>query len=123
MTEGTVFGWPLTIPVSEYGMHYDTNNAQIIARAQNAGEEAWNALPVTVIPARTLLNAHEETVSHKNIRRIVSGKVRLRDDYEVRLWDSGEKLYIVDGHTRTAIYHVLNREMPVRIMDEKTLPE
>jgi hypothetical protein len=47
-----------------------------------------------------------------------------RKDYVTQLWEDGsEKLYIVDGHTRAAMYYELNRQMPVRIMDEKSLAE
>lgn len=104
----------------EHGMHYDKAHARLIARALAISEEQWNTLPVTTIPARTILKAHYSWIDSCTVERVVSGEDSLREDYVTRLWrDSDGELYVVDGHVRTAIYHALNKDMPVRIMDEK----
>ena len=110
-----------TVPTSAYGMHYDAANADIIARAQSASEDEWNALPVDILPARTPLNASLERVTRRDIERVVRGDVELRGaDYPTKLWrDGDEKLYVVDGHVRAAIHFALNKAMPVRMMYAK----
>ena len=113
----------MTVGTGDYGMHYHARNAKVIARAQVVSEGKWETLPTTTLPARTPLNAYVETVERRTVDQVASGAVPLRD-YPAKLWKDGSgTLYIVDGHTRTAIYYTLDKPMPVRIMDEKSLAE
>ncbi len=119
LTEGS----NVTVPTSAYGMHFDADNARIIARAQAVSDEKWNTLPVIMLPARTRLNAHRETVLRRHVDRVVCGELEL-DGKPIKLWkDRNGKLYIVDGHVHSAIYYALGKPMPVRVMDEKSLSE
>ncbi|TXH09702.1 MAG: hypothetical protein E6R02_08215 [Gammaproteobacteria bacterium] len=114
----------MTIDTDDYGMHYDARNAKVVARAQAVSEDKWNKLPVRTLPARTPLNACVETVERRHVEKVVTGAVPLRENYPTRLWkDGGGRLYIVDGHTRTAMYYALDKPMPVLIMDEESLAE
>lgn len=109
----------MKVRTSRYGMSYSRKNAKLIARALAVSEDDWNLLPVKEIPARTPLRAHRKRVSSGTIKKVVSGRVKLREGYVTKLWRDGEKFYIVDGHVRAAIYYALNRPMPVRIMDKE----
>jgi len=110
--------------VSAYGMHYDAGNAKVIERAKAVSEDKWKALlPIETLPARTPLNAWVETVDRCIITDVARGVVPIRENYEPTIWKGGSgELYIVDGHTRAAIYYELNEPMPSRIMDERSLP-
>ena len=44
-----------TVGTSDYGMHYDARNANVIVRAQAVGEDIWATLPIEILPARTPL--------------------------------------------------------------------
>jgi hypothetical protein len=113
-----------TVPTSDYGMHYDAGNRNVIAQAQAVGADIWDTLPISTLPARTPLNACVETLESRWVDRVVSGSVPLRENHPTFLWKDGSgKLYIVDGHARTAIFYALDKPMPVRIMDEKSLAE
>lgn len=113
----------MSVATSAYGMHYEADNATVIARAQAVSEAKWNTLPVNMLPARTRLNDHVETLLRRHVERVVSGTLEL-DDHPTKLWkDHDGKLYIVDGHVHTAIYYALDKPMPVRVMDEKSLAE
>ena len=114
----------MTVSTSEYGMHYDARNAKVIARAQVVSDEKWEALPIQTLPAGTPLHAHLETVERQDVDRVANGNVPLREKCPTQLWRDGDgELYVVDGHVRTAIYYTLDKPMPVRIMDEKSLAE
>lgn len=114
----------MTVSTSAYGMHYDADNSKVIARAMTVSDDKWKTLPIETLPARTPLNACVGTIDFCIVEKVASRDVRIRENYETKLWkDSNGKLYIVDGHTRTAIYYELNKPMPVRIMDEKSLTE
>ena len=113
-----------TKSVSAYGMHYDAGNGKVIERAQAVSEDKWRTLDIETLPARTPLNACVETVLRQHVDKIYDRDFAFRKDHVTQLWEDGDgRLYIVDGHTRTAMYHELNRPMPVRIMDEKSLAE
>jgi len=109
--------------VSTYGMHYDAGNARVIERAKALSEAKWRAFAaMKTLPARTPLNACVETVLRRHVDRVYDRDFEFRKDHVTQLWEDGDgKRYIVDGHTRTAMYYELNRSMPVRIMDEKSL--
>ena len=110
--------------VSTYGMHYDAGNAKVIERAQAVSQDKWKTLTVQPLPPRTPLNACVETVLRRHVDRVYDRDFAFRKDHVTQLWEDGDgKRYIVDGHTRTAMYYELNRQMPVRIMDEKSLAE
>jgi hypothetical protein len=50
---------------------------------------------------------------------VVSGAEPFREGYVTKLWrDKNDRLHAVDGHNRVAMYDVLGKAMPVRIMDE-----
>lgn len=110
--------------VCAYGMHYDAGNAKVIERAKALSEAKWKALTIIeTLPARTPLNACVETVDRCVVDTVARGDVPIRENYEPRLWKDGSgKLYVVDGHTRAAIYYERNEPMPARIMEEKSLP-
>lgn len=81
-------------------------------------------MPIETLPARTPLNACVEAVDLCIVEKVARGDIPIRKNYELKLWkDESGKLYVVDGHTRTAIYYELDEPMPVRIMDEKSLAE
>lgn len=108
---------------SAYGMLFEADNAAIIARAQAVADEKWKALPINILPARTQLNAHQDSVRLRHVDRVVGGERKL-DEKPTKLWkDDDGKLYIVDGHVHAAIYYALDKPMPVRIMDEESLAE
>lgn len=112
----------MNVSTSAYGMHYDAGNSSVIEGAKAVGECKWATLPIETLPARTPLNACWETVELSTVKKVVSGEVEPRENYPLKLWRDGSgKLYIVDGHTRTAIYYELKKPMQVRIMDEKSL--
>lgn len=114
----------MTVSTSAYGMHYDAGNSKVIARAKAVSEDKWTTLPIQTLPARPPLNACVETVERRHVDKVADEDFEFRKDYVTQLWEDGSgKLYIVDGHTRAAMYYVLNRPMPVRIMDEKSLAE
>ncbi len=110
--------------ISTYGMHYDAGNAKVIERAQAVSQDKWNTLTVQPLEPRTMLNACVETVLRRHVDRVYDRDFAFRENYEPTIWEDGRgELYIVDGHTRAAMYYELNRSMPVRIMDEKSLAE
>lgn len=112
----------MTASTRAYGMHYDAGNSSVIAPAKAVGECKWAMLPIETLPARTPLNACWESVDLSTVKKVVSREVEPRENYPLKLWRDGSgRLYIVDGHTRTAIYYELNKPMSVRIMDEKSL--
>jgi hypothetical protein len=120
--DSTIYEVGDKMTVSTYGMHYDAGNAKVIERAKAVSEDEWKALTVQTLPARTPLNAWVETVDRCIIDDVARGDVPIRENYDPVLWRDGSgKLYIVDGHTRAAIYYELNEPMPVRIMDERSL--
>lgn len=107
------------VPSQDYGMNYDPLNIKVVERARAIPDEKWSALPVESLPAGTPLEANEETLSKESIDRVVTGAEPFRDGYVIKLWrDEDGKLHIVDGHHRVAMYYVLGKSIPVRIMDE-----
>lgn len=117
-------GEEMTVSTSAYGMHYDAVNSNVIARAKAVSDDKWKTLPIETLPARTPLNACVETVDLCIVEMVARGDVPIRQNYESKLWRDGSgKLYIVDGHTRAAIYYQLNKPMPARIMDEESLAQ
>ena len=114
----------MTVATGAYGMLYDAGNAKVIARAKAVSDDKWNTLDIITLPARTPLNAWAETVLLCHVEKVVGGAEPFRENYVMKLWkDGGGKLYIVKGHTRAAMYYALDKPMPVRIMDEKSLAE
>jgi len=109
--------------VSAYEMHYDAGNAKVVERAKAVSEDKWKAaLRIETLPARTPLNACVETVLRRHVDKVYDRDFEFRKDHVTQLWEDGNgELYIVDGHTRTAMYYELNRPMPVLIMDQKSL--
>lgn len=108
---------------SAYGMQYHPDNATVIARAKAVSDEKWNTLPVIMLAQWTPLHAHRETVFRRHVDRVVRGGLE-PDGKPTKLWkDRDGELYIVDGHVHAAIYHELDRPMPVRVMDEDSLSE
>jgi hypothetical protein len=103
----------------DYGMKYDPRNENVVERARAVPDEKWIELPVESLPARTRLEANEETLKKWSIDKVVSGAEPFRESYVTKLWrDKNGKLHVVDGHHRVAMYYALGRAMPVRIMDE-----
>jgi hypothetical protein len=109
--------------VSTYGMHYDAGNAKVIKRAKALSDAKWRAFTaIKTLPARKPLNACVETVLRRHVDKVYDRDFAFRENYEPTIWKDGRgELYIVDGHTRAAMYYELNEPMPVRIMDEKSL--
>jgi hypothetical protein len=104
-----------------YGMHYDPNNGKVVERARGVPDEKWNQLVVKSLPAGWSLGANEATLKKESIDKVVSGAEPFREGYVIRLWcDENAALHVVDGHHRVAMYYVLGKDMPVRIMDEAT---
>ncbi|MEB3072082.1 hypothetical protein [[Mycobacterium] vasticus] len=102
----------------EYGMRYDPNNVYVVERARSVSEAEWNKLPVELLPLGVTLQANEETLKRSSIDRVISGTEPIREDYVTKLWRDGSgDLHIVDGHHRVAMYYVLGKPLPVRIMD------
>lgn len=108
--------------VKDFGMTYHPDNAKVIERANAAHQSLWGTIPVEMIPARYPLHANVPEVDGALIAKVVSGKEPFRDNYVTRLWcEPNGDLHIVDGHVRAAMYHALDKSMPVQIMDERTL--
>lgn len=109
------------VPSTAYGMDWlpDSPEVKIVAPARAVRDKAWNALPVETLPQGTPLKANEGTLKKKSIDKVVSGKEPFREGYVIKLLrtDDGQ-LHIVDGHTRVAMYHALDKDMPVRIMSQ-----
>jgi len=100
-------------------MNYDPHNEKVVARARSVPDEKWNELPVESLSAGTPLEANEKTLKQKSIDKVVSGAEPFRAGYVTKLWrDKNGRVHVVDGHHRVAMYHVLGKAMPVRIMDE-----
>lgn len=112
---------PGEVSASDYGMTYAPGNAKVVAKARAVPDAKWNEIPVTTLPAGTKLQANEKFLKTAPIEKVVSGKEKFREGYVTKLWkaDNGD-LHIVDGHHRVAMYHALGKDMPVRIMDDKT---
>lgn len=116
-----------SVRTEDFGMEYSKDNEAVVEKARTVPDDKWNELPVETLPARATtaagtsvkLKANEETVKARHIDKVVSGQQPFREGYVTKLWrdDKGD-LHIVDGHTRTAMYHALGKDMPVRIMDE-----
>jgi hypothetical protein len=120
--DSTIYQVGDQMTVSAYGMRYDAGNARVIERAQAVSEDKWRALDIETLPARTPLNACVETVLRRHVDKVYDRDFAFRQNYVTQLWEDGSgKLYIVDGHTRAAMYYELNEPMPVRIMDEGKL--
>lgn len=104
--------------VKNFGMIYRPSNNQVIARARSAHQSLWGTIPVEKIPSRYPLFANVDDVDGPLIERVVKGDEPLRENYVTRLWrEPNGDLHIVDGHIRAAMYHALNKPMPVQIMD------
>ncbi|WP_156747984.1 hypothetical protein [Mycobacterium sp. 1465703.0] len=100
-------------------MHYDPRNEKIVEAARAVPDEKWKQLPVVNLPARTTLEANEDTLKKRSIDKVVNGVEPFREGYVIKLWrDQDAKLHVVDGHHRVAMYHALGKVVPVRIMDE-----
>jgi len=110
--------------VEDYGMRYKPSNAKVVEQARAMDKSLWEKLPVKKLPARTPLEANEETIKLRHVAKVVNGEEDFREGYVTQLWRADDgKLHIVDGHTRTAMYYALNKPMPVQILDAKTLAE
>lgn len=93
----------------------------VVERARSVPDERWNELPIEYLLVGAPLEANEETLKQKSIDKVTSGAEPFREGYVVKLWrDRKGKLHIVDGHHRVAMYHVLIKPIPVRIMDSAT---
>ncbi|MHA3018668.1 hypothetical protein ACXPWS_00175 [Mycobacterium sp. BMJ-28] len=102
----------------EYGMCFDPNNVYVVERARSVDESLWDGLPVELLPVGVTLQANEETLKRSSIDRVTSGAEPIREGYVTKLWrDWNGDLHIVDGHHRVAMYYVLGKPLPVRIMD------
>jgi hypothetical protein len=112
------------VPSASYGMDFVPDRAPIVASARAVPDEDWNKLPVEMLPIGTPIHANEPVLKARSIRKVVSGQVPFREGYVVKLWrDSRGELHVVDGHTRIAMYYALHKDIPVRIMDQKTLED
>jgi hypothetical protein len=99
-------------------MRYDPNNVYVVEHARSVAEAQWNVLPIESLPAGVTLQANEETLKRSSIDKVISGAEPIRAGYVVKLWrDRNGDLHIVDGHHRVAMYYVLGKPLPVRIMD------
>jgi hypothetical protein len=104
---------------AEYGMHYSPANEKVVERARSLPDEDWDTLPIQQLPNGTPLEANEEMLKKEPIEKVVSGAEPFREGYVTKLWRAEDgKLHIADGHHRVAMYSVLGRDMPVRILDE-----
>ena len=103
----------------QFGMKYSGANERVVRRARSVPDEQWDKLPVSKLPSGTPLQANEKILKTKPINKVVSGKEPFREGYVTKLWKDGrDRLHVVDGHHRVAMYHALGKDMPVRIMTE-----
>lgn len=114
------------VPSTAYGLDWlpDSPEPKIVAPARMLGDDIWDSLPIQHLPPGTHIKANEGTLKKKSIDSVVGGKVPFREGYIIKLYRTDDGLlHVVDGHTRIAMYNALGKDMPVRIIDQRTLDQ